>query len=111
MTEYPAFLETMDEDDESGQEWGKGSQVGEAPNKARDIEGAHKRLIANYFNGAGSKYNENDFERRFRMPRFFFLPNLRSNKKTRERFVCPKQTQFFWEKGHPSSRPFNCLSL
>jgi hypothetical protein len=68
------FLEAMDEDDEeeSGREWGKGSQVGKAPNKARDFEGTYTRLIANYFNGEGSKYDENDFERRFRMPRVVF---------------------------------------
>jgi hypothetical protein len=29
-----------EEEEESGREWGKGSQVGKAPNKARDFEGA-----------------------------------------------------------------------
>jgi hypothetical protein len=62
----------MDEDDESGRVWGHGSQVGKAPNKARDFDGAYQRLITNYFSGAGSKYDENDFERRFRMPRSVF---------------------------------------
>jgi hypothetical protein len=52
--------------------WGKGSQVGKAPSKARDFDGAYQYLITNYFSGAGSKYDENDFERRFRMPRSVF---------------------------------------
>jgi hypothetical protein len=72
-THVELFLEeTMHDDDESGQEWGKGSQVGKAPNKARDFDGAYKCLNANYFNGAGSKYDKNDFERRFRMPHSVF---------------------------------------
>jgi hypothetical protein len=67
------FLEAMmDEDNESGRVWGKGSQVGKATNKARDFDGAYQHLITNYFSGAGSKYNENDFERRFQMPRSVF---------------------------------------
>jgi hypothetical protein len=62
----------MDEDNESGRVWGKGSQVGKAPNKARDFDGAYQHLITNYFSGAGSKYNENDFEHRFQMPHSVF---------------------------------------
>jgi hypothetical protein len=110
MTEYPAFLETMDEDDESGQEWGKGSQVGEAPNKARDIEGAHKRLIANYFNGAGSKYNENDFERRFRMPWSVFYQIYGAIKKLGKGLFVQSKLNFSGKKGiHPLVRLTACL--
>jgi hypothetical protein len=69
----PALLEQVndDSDDDEARAWG-GSLPGKAPNKARDFQGAYARLVQNYFSGVHSKYDENDFERRFRMPRHVF---------------------------------------
>jgi hypothetical protein len=55
------------DDDENG--WG-GSMQGKAPNKNRDC--AYQCLVKNYFCGTDSKFDEKDFERRFRMPRAVF---------------------------------------
>ena len=43
-----------------------------APNKKRDFAAAYTRVVAHYFNGRESVYNEVDFERRFRCPRPVF---------------------------------------
>jgi len=51
--------------------WG-GSPKGRAPNANRDFAGAYKRVMENYFSSDGSKYNEEKFERRFRMSRHRF---------------------------------------
>jgi hypothetical protein len=51
--------------------WG-GSHPGKSPNKDRDFAGAYDRLITDYFSGEDSVYDEQDFERRFRMPRSIF---------------------------------------
>jgi hypothetical protein len=64
--------ELMDDDGDQGRKWGEGSRIGKAPNKPRDFKGAYERLVKNYFSGTASKYNELDFERRFRMPRSVF---------------------------------------
>jgi hypothetical protein len=61
-----------DSDEDSGRKWGEGSQFGKAQNKPRDFAGAYQRLKINYFNGTASKYNENNFEHRFHMPRSVF---------------------------------------
>ena len=50
----------------------RGSRIGKAPNKNRDFQGAYVRVVKHYFNRRESKYNENDFERRFRCPRTVF---------------------------------------
>jgi hypothetical protein len=60
----------LEEEDEPRQ-WG-GSHRGKAPNKNRDFTKAHEQLVANYFSGDQSIYDEDDFERRFRMPRTVF---------------------------------------
>ena len=70
LTIMHAALEAMDTEEEEVQ-WG-GSKKGKAPNKPRDFQGAYDRLVGNYFKGAESKYDETDFERRFRMPRCVF---------------------------------------
>ena len=49
-----------------------GSPLGKSPNKDRDFAGAYDRLVKDYFSGTDSVYNEQDFERRFRMPRSIF---------------------------------------
>jgi hypothetical protein len=64
------FLDSESSDDDSIG-WG-GSVPGKAPNKNRDFLGAYQRLVQNYFSGTNSKFDEKDFERRFRMPREVF---------------------------------------
>jgi hypothetical protein len=66
------LLEEMNDDDDDSEEGWGGSRPGRAKNKARDFAGAYQRLVHNYFSGPASKYDENDFERRFRMPRSVF---------------------------------------
>ena len=61
----------IDEESESEQNepvWG-GSRPGRSPNKDRDFEGAHHRIVADYFNGTDSVYDETDFERRYLLER------------------------------------------
>ena len=48
------------------------SRSGRAPNKDRDFVLAYQQVVAFYFNGRESVYNEADFERRFRCPRSVF---------------------------------------
>ena len=55
----------------SERQWG-GSEKGKAPNKNRDFALAYEQVVLNYFSGRNSRYNEVDFERRFRMPRTVF---------------------------------------
>lgn len=64
--------ELLDNDEEEKRKFGEGSQPGKAANKPRDFDGALQRLVGNYFSGDQSKYNDTDFERRFRMPRSVF---------------------------------------
>jgi hypothetical protein len=59
------------EGDETAQVWG--GRPGKAPNKNRHFVGAHRRLVEQYLSGRDSVYNENDFERRHRMPRAVFM--------------------------------------
>ena len=42
--------------------WG-GSRPGRSPNKDLDFEGAYRRIVADYFNGTDSVYDETDFDR------------------------------------------------
>jgi hypothetical protein len=66
------LVDSSSEDEEEEKKvWG-GSRPGEAKNKNRDFVGANQRVMANYFSGAESKYDESDFEKRFRMPREIF---------------------------------------
>jgi hypothetical protein len=51
--------------------WG-GSKKGKSPNLERDFVGAYNKLISHYFSGTDSLYNEQQFERRFRMKRSIF---------------------------------------
>ena len=64
-----SLLEDPSDDDEPKH---GGSRPGKAPNKARDFQAAYDRLTENYFSGENSKFDERDFERRFRMPRDVF---------------------------------------
>ena len=66
------LLDSSSEDEEEDKVWG-GSRPGRAKNKNRDFLGAHQRFMTNYFSGNDSKYNEEDFEKRFRLPREVFL--------------------------------------
>ena len=67
-----AATEYMEESsDEEPKQWG-GSMPGKAKNKNRDFAGAYTRLVADYFNGPDSVYDEADCERRFRLPRQVF---------------------------------------
>ena len=50
----------------------RGSQNGRRKNKPRDFPAAYAKVVKDYFNGADSTYDENDFERRFRVPRAVF---------------------------------------
>jgi hypothetical protein len=96
------------DDEDSGRKWGEGSQFGKAQNKTRDFAGAYQRLKINYFNGTASKYNENDFERRFRMPRSVFN-NIWEKIKEKGLFVESK-INFSGKKGiHPLVRFTACL--
>ena len=49
-----------------------GSRKGKLPNKNRDFAAGHDRLYNDYFN-TSTVYDENDFHRRFRMPRDLFI--------------------------------------
>lgn len=60
-----------DEDEMERRPWG-GSRDGRSPNKDRDFQGAYEKVVRDYFNGRDSLYDENDFERRFRVSRSIF---------------------------------------
>ena len=66
-----AAMVAADADDDHELEWG-GSEKGKRRNKVRDFVGAHNCLVQQYFIGEPSTYDEEDFERRFRMPRHLF---------------------------------------
>ena len=51
--------------------WG-GSPPGKKGNKDRNFASAYERIIQDYFVGENSTYNEQDFDRRFRLPRNVF---------------------------------------
>lgn len=74
--QYESYIsqitEVLGDDSSEDENTRGGSQPGKAPNKNRDFIGANQRLMSNYFNGSNSTYDENDFERRFRMPRTIF---------------------------------------
>ena len=67
-----AMMESDDSSSEEEHTWG-GSRVGKSPNKKRDFEGAMRQVMAHYFSGSDSVYNETDFERRFGVPREVFF--------------------------------------
>jgi Plant transposon protein len=58
--------------DSSSDEEGTARRTLKTPNKQRDFKAANDLLVAHYFSGRESLYNEADFERRFRMPRSVF---------------------------------------
>jgi len=64
-------LEDKEEDNEEKLPWG-GLRPGRAPNKERNFETVLQTLKAHYFSGVDSLYNEDDFERHFRMKQHFF---------------------------------------
>jgi hypothetical protein len=66
-----ATLAVLESNDKEEKQWG-GSRPGKAPNKKRDFERAYKMRLEQYFSGPDSIYDEDDFERRFRMPRAIF---------------------------------------
>jgi len=66
----PSIL--MDDSSDEERQWG-GSLPGKAPNKTRNFELAKETLIRQYFSGDQSTFDEEDFERRFRMPRSVFV--------------------------------------
>ena len=68
---FAMLLESSTDDEEEPRQWG-GSEPGRAPNKERDFHGAYEQVTRNYFNSRQSKYNEVDFERRFRVSRNIF---------------------------------------
>ena len=51
--------------------WG-GSPPGKKGNKDRNFSSAYERIMQDYFVGENSTYNEQDFDRRFRLPRNVF---------------------------------------
>jgi Plant transposon protein len=64
--DYLAIEEILSSDDEQ-----KPKRI-RSPNKERNFEEAHEKLMKDYFNGPESVYNEVDFERRFRISRKVF---------------------------------------
>ena len=60
--------ELMDSDSDEEVQWG-GSRKGKAPNKNRDFAKAYADLVADYFSGQDSVYDERDFRRHFRVSR------------------------------------------
>jgi hypothetical protein len=108
QTALSLYEEIDDDEDDSEAEWGVGSRPGRAQNKARDFVGAYKRLMQNYFNGPQSKYNEEDFERRFRMPHTVFN-NIKDKIIGKGLFV-ERNMNFSGNKGiHPLVRLTACL--
>jgi hypothetical protein len=64
--------------------------------------------VQNYFSGPASKYDENDFERRFRMPRSVFN-KIQENIIGKGLFV-DRKMNFSGQKGvHPLVRLTACL--
>jgi hypothetical protein len=98
-----------DEESLTAREWGTGSQIGKSKNKDRDFEGAYQRLIKNYFSGTASTYDEDDFERRFRMPRSVFN-RIYETIKDKGCFVEGTSINFSKKKRHPSTRSFDGMS-
>jgi hypothetical protein len=68
MAAWEELLSSSDEEEEQA-----GNRKGsKSENKKRDFQGAHDKLVRQYFSGPESVYDEKDFERRFRMPRLLF---------------------------------------
>ena len=61
-----------EEEEEDNRKQHGGSKHGRSKAKPRDFPGAYARVVGDYFMGPASKYNEKDFERRFRVPRAVF---------------------------------------
>ena len=64
-------MECYDEDEaqyEYEHKWG-GSPLGRRKKIERDFQGSFEKLEKQYFNGESSTYTEEQFERRFRVPR------------------------------------------
>jgi hypothetical protein len=56
----------------------KGPKLATKPPTKQEILRAPIGLLSNYFNGEGSKYDENDFKRCFRMHRAVFYQMYRA---------------------------------
>ena len=67
----PTIINILSQSTNDSMIWG-GSRPGKSPNKERDFELAYERITKDYFSGDDSTYNEQDFERRFRLPRNVF---------------------------------------
>ena len=67
----PTIISILSKETNDSMKWG-GSRPGKSPNKERGFEIAHERITKDYFSGEESTYNEQDFERRFRLPRNVF---------------------------------------
>lgn len=65
------LFSSSDKEEEEVPKWG-GSYQGRSKNKERDHAGAYATVIRHYFSGPDSKYDEKDFQRRFRVPRAIF---------------------------------------
>jgi hypothetical protein len=65
------LLSSSEEEDEEDRQWG-GSKPGRAPSKQWDFAGACAKVVNDCFNGVASVHSEENFERRFRMPRAAF---------------------------------------
>ena len=64
-----AIFSSSSDEEEAGR---RSNREGKSPNKSRDFLGAHNKVVEDYFKGRESKYDEKDFERRFRCPRTVF---------------------------------------
>ena len=67
-------MECYDEDEvqyEYEHKWG-GSPLGRIKKIGRDFQGSFEKLEKQYFNGESSTYTEEQFERRFCVPRVVF---------------------------------------
>ena len=64
-----AIFSSSSDEEES---FARSNREGKSPNKKREFLAAYHKVVGDYFNGRDSKYDEKDFERRFRCPRSVF---------------------------------------
>ena len=62
----PTIIQVCTKSMKESKRWG-GSIPGKSPNKERNFEAAYEMIMSDYFSGEDSTYNEQDFERRFRI--------------------------------------------
>jgi hypothetical protein len=97
------------ESDDSGREWGTGSRLGKAKNKAHDFKGAYQCLFKNYFSmDPPPVYNKSDFEQQFHMPRAVF--NMIQEKIIGKGLFRKKVGNFSGKKGISSFGSFDCMN-